>query len=442
MADFKVVGNVVGVPNPKPDIYTKAEINNKFVQKSDITASLGEIGNRFELEYGKNILIPDAESGYWDATTVEAKASSNHIRTPNPIPLESGHTYLTITTDLTVGNSSHQVYGMFLDADGNRISGVTHTTNGVVNNNNGSTGWNIPSNAVYFHMWLSGVKTSGIISFANFSIQYDNRNQATFEPYVSKTVLKKEHLPYGVQSLYGKTIVNFGDSIFGNYRPPNDISTEISKLTGATVHNCGFGGCRMAYHPTTQFDAFCMYRLADAIANNDWTLQDNAVSTSGWGMPTYFPDTLALLKSIDFSKVDIITIAYGTNDFMGGIGLDEIESNKYLGNAMRYSIETLLNAFPHLKIFVCSQTYRFWLNDNGEFLEDSDTYTNSAGKSLVDFVAKTKEVAEEYHIPFIDNYNIGMNKYNRSIYFSATDGTHPILAGRHLIASHIAKELF
>ena len=407
----------------------------------------GEIDKNFGFEGGKNILIPDAESGYWDATTLEAKASTNHIRTPNPIVLESGHSYLTITTDLTEGDTSHLVCMIFLDADGNKVGGATQNTNYIVNNNATATvGWNIPSNSVYFHLWISGVRTTGFTSFVNFSLQYDNRGIATFEPYVEpKTVLKKDSLAYGVQPLYGKTIVNFGDSIFGNYRPPNDISTEIAKLTGATVHNCGFGGCRMAYHTTSQFDSFCMYRLADAIANNDWTLQDNAVNATGWGMPAYYPNTLALLKSIDFSKVDIITIAYGTNDFMGGIGLDATENRKNttcFGSALRYSLETLLNAYPHLKIFVCTQTYRFWMDDNGEFLEDSDTKTNSGGVKLTDFVAKTKEVADEYHIPYIDNYNIGMNKYNRGIYFSATDGTHPQLAGRHLIASHIANELF
>jgi lysophospholipase L1-like esterase len=104
-------------------------------------------------------------------------------------------------------------------------------------------------------------------------------------------------------------------------------------------------------------------------------------------------------------------------------------------------VETLLNAYPHLKIFVCSQTYRFWVDSSNVFIDDSDTHVYGGAK-LTDFVAKTKEVAKEYHLPYIDNYDIGMNKYNRSYYFSATDGTHPLTTGCHLIAQHIAKELF
>ena len=352
---------------------------------------------------------------------------------------------MTITTDLAVGDTTHYFNIIWLDETGTKISENSTKTSAVVNNNNGTNSFIIPTNTTSILCWLSGVRTSGA-TFENLSLQYDNYGIAKFEPYVEpKTVLKKDNLAYGVQPLIGKTIVNFGDSIFGNRRPPNDISTEIAKLTGATVHNCGFGGCRMSSYPTTpQFDAFSMYRLANSIANNDWTLQDTAVSTTGWGMPTYFPEVLNLLKSIDFSKVDIITIAYGTNDFMSGKVLDNAENNKdttKFAGALRYSIETLLNAYPHLKIFVCTPIYRFWIDDSGNFSEDSDTKVDG-GQKLTDYVTKVKEVAEEYHIPYIDNYNIGMNKYNRSLYFSATDGTHPLPKGGNLIATHIAKKLF
>lgn len=250
-----------------------------------------------------------------------------------------------------------------------------------------------------------------------------------------------------IASLAGKTIVNFGDSIFGKRRPPNDISTELARLTGATVHNCGFGGCRMAKHTMTNFDAFSMYRLADAIVSGDWSLQDAGIAdtTQAEAVPSYFTEALAILKGLDFADVDIITIAYGTNDFTGWVSLDDEDdaknTNAFAG-ALRYSIETLLNAYPHLKIFVCSQTYRFWMDASNVFTEDSDTYERSGGVKLTDFVAKTEEVAKAYHLPYVNNYDIGMNKYNKSHYFSATDGTHPLTTGCHLIAAHIAKKLF
>ena len=246
----------------------------------------------------------------------------------------------------------------------------------------------------------------------------------------------------GHTSLYGKKIANFGDSIFGNKRPPNDVSTALAEITGATVYNLGFGGCRMANH-NANWDAFSMYRLADSIATGDFTVQDS-VDISASGLPSYFSETRTLLESIDWDSVDIITIAYGTNDFTASIILDS-ESNEYdtttFAGALRHSIETLLGAYPHLKIFVCGQTYRFWMTD-GVFVEDSDTKVINNAK-LTDFVEKTKEVSKQYHLKFIDNYyDLGINKFNRTHWFPSTDGTHHNQLGAVLIAQHIANEMF
>ena len=252
--------------------------------------------------------------------------------------------------------------------------------------------------------------------------------------------------------LKGKTIVNFGDSIFGIARPPEDISTRLAELTGAAVHNCGFGGCRMAAHADANYDAFSMYRLANAVATGDFSLQEFALTnTAAATVPSYFAETVALLKNIDFSKVDIITIAYGTNDWNGGYtpgggyvidppsqGLFDVY---YLGGALRHSIETILTAHPHIRIVICCPTYRWFLDESNNFLEDSDTKVVTT-HTLADCINQEREIAEEYKLPFIDNYNIGINKINRLYYFPANDGAHHNINGRRLIAEHIAKHLY
>lgn len=397
-----------------------------------------------ETNISNNILPPTGESGYYDTPTLAKMASVKHIRTPNPIPLDASRSTLFVRTNVPSGTSnisSAIVCVIYIDNNGNSISSETFGMGDIISY--GILNGTIPTAATHILVWISNVKNVGY-DLSNICLSYSKITE--FEPYSEevKITIKNEALNKAAVPFEGKVIVNFGDSIFGNRRPPSDISTEIAKLTGATVHNCGFGGCRMSQH-TGNWDAFSMYRLAYSIANNDWTLQDTAISATWSDKPNYFNDTLTLLKSIDFSKVDIITIAYGTNDFTGDIHLENSDNNKDVSRfagALRYSIETLLNAYPHLKIFVCTPIYRFWLDDSGVFTEDSDTHENERGAKLTDFVAKTKEVAEEYHVPYIDNYNIGMNKYNRSVYFSSTDGTHPILAGCDLMAANIAKKLF
>ena len=245
--------------------------------------------------------------------------------------------------------------------------------------------------------------------------------------------------------LYGKTIVNFGDSIFGNAQPPVDISTYLAEKTGATVYNCGFGGCRMSQH-VSAWDAFSMYRLADSIVSGDFTLQETALESTEVDLPDRFTPSIERLKSVDFSKVDIVTIAYGTNDFTSNIDMDN-EENAYdtitLAGALRYSIEKLLTAYPNLKVFVLSTAYRVWVDSDNEyaFLYDSNTHTNADNVKLSDYNSKLKEVAEEYNLPFVDDYNIGINQFNRLHYFPVADGTHHNEMGRKLIAEHLAGAL-
>lgn len=243
--------------------------------------------------------------------------------------------------------------------------------------------------------------------------------------------------------LADKTIANFGDSIFGNARPPLDVSTLLAAKTGATVHNCAFGGCRMGPH-SGHWDAFSMYRLAEAIAGGDYSVQDEALNYDD--RTSYAEEPLAEIKSIDFSTLDILTIAYGTNDFTGGNPIDSADNpldTSTVCGALRYSIETLLTAFPQLRIFVLLPTYRFAMDSDGSFSEDSSTMTNSLGKTLPEYVQAMADAARAYGVPVVDNYHeLGVNKWSRTRYFSGTDGVHPNAAGRELLAAHIAKALW
>ena len=190
------------------------------------------------------------------------------------------------------------------------------------------------------------------------------------------------------------------------------------------------------------WDDFSMYRLADAIASGDWSLQVDALNYSD--RTSYAEAPLAVLKSIDFSSVDIITIAYGSNDFTGGNALDD-PANKYNTNtfagALRYSIEKIQSAYPNVEIVLCTPTYRFWMDENGNFLYDSNEYEKN-GYKVTDFVQKTKDVAAEYGLLVIDNYyDCGIDSSNRTEHFPSNDGSHHNATGRKKIAENMAKVL-
>lgn len=266
----------------------------------------------------------------------------------------------------------------------------------------------------------------------------------------------------GIEPLkfYGKTIVNFGDSIFGNYRDTNDttdksISRMIAEATGATVYNCGFGGCRMAYH-SQYWRAFSMYALADAITTNVWTDQDAAIAAAPSGMPSYFSDTLTLLKSIDFDTVDYITIGYGVNDYSGDVWLDYREGlteNQYFKGALAYSLRTILDTYPQIRIIVITPCWKWFPDaDTGlyDYSSDDAASVNTRGYKLTDYVEACETVCESYHVPCINTYDeLGFNQYSYKAYFyvkgidgaSVSDGTHPKLEGRQLRADRIIGQL-
>lgn len=242
-----------------------------------------------------------------------------------------------------------------------------------------------------------------------------------------------------LKSLYGKKVVCFGDSLFGMYRGDDSAPAFVAAETGATVYNVGFGGCRMAVHYLNGYAAFSMWALAKAIAEDNWTEQDAQASSGS----AYFPEQLALLKSIDFSKVDAAVIHYGTNDFAAASSSFKVDNTSdpddynTLCGALRYSIEKLLGAYPKLRIYVSLPVYRYWTDNGTEYAE---TYTNSIGKTLPDFVEALRGVAAEYNLPVIDGYyGLGINKANAAAFLS--DGTHHNVIGRERFGRFIGANL-
>ena len=221
------------------------------------------------------------------------------------------------------------------------------------------------------------------------------------------------------------------------YRGDTSATSYIEQYTGATVYNVGFGGCRMSTHPSHGYAEFSMYRLAQAIANNDWTDQDTYASQGS----SYFPEQLATLKSIDFSKVDYAVIHYGTNDFGGNVVIENSSNNmdtSTICGALRTSISTLLGAYPKLQLFISLPVYRYWTANNVNTY--AETYKNTKGNTLPQVVEAIRKIAIEYHLPIIDGYNgMGINSINASQFLE--DGTHHNQAGRERFGTFIAEQL-
>lgn len=236
----------------------------------------------------------------------------------------------------------------------------------------------------------------------------------------------------------GKTLVCFGDSVTSSGNLKTDYPSVIAKETGMTVINAGFGGCRMATGGTERLVPFSMNALASAISSGDWGAQDSNIGN--YTNDTKAAEHLAELKTVDWSAVDFITIAYGTNDIANSVVIDDESNPKSTATvlgALRYSLDTILTAYPHIKVLILTPIYRYWEGEN----IDSDEKTFS-GKHFTDFVDGLLSVAKEYKIPAVDMYRtLGFNSLNRSYYFPSNDGTHPNEYGREVMGCKVAVRL-
>lgn len=243
--------------------------------------------------------------------------------------------------------------------------------------------------------------------------------------------VKKANVDFDIASplLSGKTVVCFGDSIFGMTRDTTSVPAWAAAFTGAKVYNVGFGGCRMAVHPTSGYAAFSMWALADAVATGTYTTQDAQASSGA----DYFAQQLAVLKGIDFGSVDTVAIHYGTNDFTGNVAIDNAtddDDTSTLCGALRYALRKIQTAYPKIRVFISLPIYRKWDSTGAE------TYTNANGKKLREFCTALAGVADEFNCPCIDGYKaLGINTANASAFLA--DGTHLNEHGRQAFGEYI-----
>lgn len=245
--------------------------------------------------------------------------------------------------------------------------------------------------------------------------------------------------------LRGKSILMLGDSITqlpktGSYTYGNGIVEYFAEKTGANVIRGAVGGGHLASRIdisdittiTTQMEARAamdVINLVKALCTRNFSLQDQAVSLIG---DSYVASELTAMKSLDMSKLDILTIFAGTNDWTSECVIGEADSNNILEykGALNMAINMLCSTYPKLKIYLFTPIVR-WYEGAGTLDWDnpsqfSDTCVNDANVKLSVFADAVLDVAKRNHIPACDLYNgLGWNVYNYHVFCRVNDGTHP-----------------
>lgn len=276
-----------------------------------------------------------------------------------------------------------------------------------------------------WNMWISDI--DGYVRFTLYWID-------SVECAVTR--LNLSEFPYNCVCL--------GDSIFGNNQKPNDLPTYMQKVNHLMTANCGFGGTMASTHFNSNYTPLSFWSIADAISSGDWSSID--IDWYGlYGDHVFMVNVYILCHLIDWAKIRTLTVAYGTNDWNGGRAIDNPENAKDVTTfkgALRYGIEKIQSAYPKINIIMLSPLFRYWSNssDYSTVDDDSDNRIN-AGRKLTDYVTAMKEVADEYHLPFFDNYNTaGINKITAPAILR--DGTHlNYKYGVSMVGKHLGAEV-
>lgn len=348
------------------------------------------------------------------------------VKDPSSTSFSTGLVFALYKSDKATGSN----IGRYINTmQANALYGAVSISGNVLTWDTSSVGYYFWNDFAYLRVTTNSAAS---IVTVNEEIAETTQTVMTLKPTV-KVGQENLNFSIGTPLLAGRKVVVFGDSLIGMTRDQTSVPAYAAAYTGAEVYNVGFGGCRMSVHPTSGYAAFSMWALADAVAAGSYTTQDAQASSGA----DYFPTQLALLKSINFSDVDMIVIHYGTNDFAANVAIDsesDDDDTATLCGALRYSLRKLMTAFPKIRIFVSVPVYRKWDSVGAE------TYTNSNAKKLRDFCVALAGVADEFNCPVIDGYKaLGINTINDAAF--STDGTHLNDHGRRAFGEYIGGSL-
>jgi len=179
---------------------------------------------------------------------------------------------------------------------------------------------------------------------------------------------------------------------------------------------------------------------------NGYELTNYGVGGTGYAYaPSNNANARAQVANIDFSKCDLVTLAYGVNDWKGKASLgsmdDDVDTVDAFVPNMRYVIKKILTDNPYCKIFVITpinaRNLGYYETNWGIGYADS---ANASGPGLEQIFQLEKTVCEYHGIELIDmTHSSVINREN--IRTLLADRVHPTVECHKLLARELANKI-
>lgn len=202
--------------------------------------------------------------------------------------------------------------------------------------------------------------------------------------------------------------------------------------------------------PTSKVDAANSWASIVADLNN-WELTNKAIGGTGW-IDLENSDTAGttaawnVAQATSFAPYNLVTLAYGVNDWKGNIPLGTIDdataNPTTIYGGMKATIEAIMTSNPYCKIIVITP-----LNCAGYDFNFGTELTNwglsksfSKNGTLEDICAAIINVCKYYGIEYVDmTHQSVVNRKN--LLSLLIDGVHPSAEAHKLLAYELSKKL-
>ncbi len=246
------------------------------------------------------------------------------------------------------------------------------------------------------------------------------------------------------------TIVAFGNAPFADDRGSKDnLASMIADMTGATVYNCSVTGSYLASLPfdgetSDPINIFNFYWLCHLATSNlvDQNYHEG-LAQLGTEAPPEAQGLYDLIKSIDFSKVDVIAVMYDASDYLAGHPMynddNATDIEQFTGN-LEAGIQLLKSCYPHIRIIVLSPTYAYSDQidpETGKYI--SSDIVRYGHDVLSTYVIKQYASCVKNNVTFIDNLYGTVTGANADKYL--IDNLHLNAEGRKRVAERFVYAL-
>lgn len=154
------------------------------------------------------------------------------------------------------------------------------------------------------------------------------------------------------------SILCLGNAPFSDNKGENGLAQTIAKKMNGVAYDGSFADSfqsmyNKTYQPTYNPDGISLYPVVSAICSGDYSVLDTAAATFG----DEAVQTVSMLKSIDYSTIDMLVIMYDLSDYIAGRPLyDPNDSNNVATwtGALNASLELIEATYPHIRTVVLS----------------------------------------------------------------------------------------